>query len=132
MDTKDKLEAGIRGHLEKVAALRKRSEAISLAIQALRSSDEELMDGISIKLPSHTQYRRRADFDSDETVEKALIEILSQPMASNGMSFKALLPAMDDKGITVAAAKLRNILKTSPRVVTLGERDQTRYALKSA
>ena len=116
---RQKLDNQIAAILEKVAGIRKKRDALQMAIDVLRSGDEELA-GYSSAAPK--QVRPTYSYNLAE-VEAVSISFLSQ----GPMKFRELLAAVRDRGHNVSVSGLRKILVTSPSITVEGQRDQTRY-----
>ena len=127
MQARAQLDQAIDGYLEKVALLRKRREAIQLAVDTLRSSDDELRSLIACAPRARgVQEKRVVTFDEDQ-VEKAVIEYLGTHKKA---SYADIAYVLDSAKIQYSAAGLKRVLKTSPHVVSEGTRAYLRWRLK--
>ena len=63
--------------------------------------------------------------------EGAVEDRVLQILATGDYSFPQLRDMLDKESVIYSAAGLRRILKTSPKIVKKGDREQTRYKLAS-
>ena len=126
LKARDRIDAAIQAYLDKVATLRKRREAVSASIDIIRAGDDEIMSLPTLVLKNKTGKPRIVGFD-EGAVEDRVLQIL----ATGDYSFPQLRDMLDKESVIYSAAGLRRILKTSPKIVKKGDREQTRYKLAS-
>jgi len=124
-----RIEDAIEIELAKVAALRKRVDALSIAADVLRCGDDDMIiDALSIRAklkPSATDPKTKTRvLDFDEAVLTGAIEdLLKTPVP-----MVALRRALDSNGVAYSIRGLKEILATHPRITRSGERHLTRFA----
>jgi hypothetical protein len=120
LHARDRIDSAIQGYLDKVAILRKRRDAITGAMDAIRCGDDEIMK-LPTAVPKRTKQMR--DFD-EEAVEKAVCEMLNGRSLSRPEIQAALISA---GSLPFSENGLKRILLTSPRISKTGLRGNTRY-----
>ncbi len=122
---RDKIDSAIQVHLDQVAVLRKRRDALTSAVDVLRCNDYDL-DNVAAALPKKKAHVTSFD---EGSVEAELIGHLRQ----NGRrSFSQIQNMLRDKGTEFSITGLRRILKTSPQISVAGVRASTRYFAREA
>src|SRR5688572_29193533 len=116
LSAKARIDDAIAGYLDKVAALRKRSAAIDSAINILRSGDDELLREAPRAIRTKV-----VDFD-EAKVESRVIEYLR---SSGPLSLRAISNNLINDGLVFSEYGLRRVIKTSPSIKSVGQRDQT-------
>ncbi len=127
LEAKRRIESAINQYLEKVALLRKRSDALQQAINVLRSSDEELASLLPAETPMKAPKSLRVTTFNEEDIERRVTNLLAEGGASN---FPSLEYNLRSQGAVFSKAGLRRILKTGPQFSITGVRDSTRYSLR--
>ena len=125
LSARDRLDNTIAAYLDKVAALRKRREAINTAIEIVRAGDDEIMS-----LPTLVVRKNGKDrvFNFNESeVESRILSMLH----SGEMSRPQIRGVLDSERLVYSISGLNRILKTSPKIKITGARDSTRYQLSS-
>lgn len=125
VEAKRKLEAAMQGYLDKVAVLRKKAEALTAAINVMRSNDSELLaDATRVQTP--IKPKRIVQFN-EQVAEEGLLQIMREkgPLSKPDLILEARM-----HGIQASVAGLVRILKTSPYIEVTGIRESTRYGIK--
>ncbi len=125
MNMKTSLEAAIQGHLDKVAALRKRLDAIRLALDVMRSGDDELlMESPTPIRRNGSRLKRVTDFD-----EVAVESAIKATLRDGPMQLPQIIRYLEGERLEHSRAGVRRILLTSPSIRRTGERDKRQYHL---
>ena len=128
LQARDRIDGAIQAYLDKVAALRKRRDAVTAAINVVRAGDDEIMS-----LPvaaAHKNGRTRMSKFDEAAVERRVLAMLEDPGNEGELSFAQMEKILRDEAVTFSVAGLRRILATSPKIRREGEREYTRYKLR--
>lgn len=123
LDNKKRLESVIEVYQNKIAVVRKRIEALTTAINVLRSSDEEL-EAIVAGLPTKSIIARKYP---DENLSQRIIEYAVDHPNFKTRELKAYFTA---RGISWTSHAIYKTLN-SGKFYKSGERDLTSYKLKT-
>ncbi len=122
---RQRLDNTLTAYLDKVVALWKRRDAVNAAIEIVRAADDEIM-----KLPTlaakNDHKPRVIRFDAG-AVEARVVQVVS----SGETSLPQIRTVLEAETIPYTISGLKAILRTSPKIERLGERDQTRYRLRA-
>lgn len=122
---KERLEHAIAGYLDGVAALRKRLAAIDTAIDVLRSSDDTLLLEAPRQIRQVIEGKKRIINFDEAAVERAALLLL----ADGPLGIADLAARLHAAGHTFSEYGLKRILKTSPAIESIGQREKTKYQL---
>lgn len=122
LNARKQLEAEIETQLEIVARLRKKREALSIAIDVLRTPDLDL-EPLRSKFGATKAAIKRTTSDPKEIENFILTQLKQKHPATK----KEIAKLLEDNGLQCGMSKLREILTTSPHIQKNGERDQTTY-----
>ncbi len=123
MQAKESLQIRLQSVLDQAAGLRKKIEALNLALDVLRSSDTELAD-----LPpasSQSVNSKRVYLEDPELVRTAVSECLGG-LAGHKASKKQLLRYVISQNIECSEYQLTKVLKQ--HFSASGERERTVYS----
>ena len=119
-----RIDDTIQSYLDKVAALRKRRDFISGAIDVIRCGDDEIMTLPTLSVsPTNGRKKRVAVFDEKAVEDRILTLLTEKPLA-----FSQIVAGLD--GLEYSIAGVRRIVQTSPKIAIIGERLRTRYSFK--
>lgn len=128
------IEQAIEGHLQKIAALRKRADALQTAIHVLRSSDQELLDLMpSLPSPPLRFTHKPQPLDRVIKFDEAAVELeLTAYLTATGPhKFQECVDYLRGRGMRFSEYGLRRIIKTGPQFEVNGVRGSTRYSVKT-
>ena len=108
----------IQGYLDKIAALRKRREVLSGAIELIRAGDDEIMKLPVMGSSSKAAKPRVVDFDK-AAVELNVLELLT----SGPMPLCRIRESLDRLSVMYSLTGLKDILNTSPKIKRTGVRE---------
>lgn len=123
IEAKRKIEATMQVYLDKVAVLRKKAEALTAAVNVLRSNDHELLE---MSQQASTKPKRTIKFD-ERVVEEEVVKLLRE---KGPQSKPNILMECRMRGIQATDSGIIRILKTSPDIFITGQRESTRYNAK--
>lgn len=121
VDAKRRMEEQLAMRLHGVAILRKKIEALDVAIGVLRSNEEDF-EGVP-EMMRPPQRKKNVMYFNEETVERFVLEQLK----GGQKSITEICQALDAQGHDYSRLGLKRILATCPQITRMGERDQTRY-----
>lgn len=122
---KAELEEAIQVQLNKVAILRKRHDALTMALEVLRSSDSELMTAMPDLSKVGNHKRPSLSKINEDEIEGAIIRVLP----GNKLTKRDLMEVLNGQGMLYSMSALDRVLKTSPHIQRVGERQRTAYVM---
>lgn len=124
LETRNKLDNALQALTDKMAIIRKRRDALQTAIDVMRSSDdevEELLRNVKPRyLPKHV--------DDDSTVENTILSLLQ----AGPMDSEAIRESLFRLNVKCTENKVKMLLRTSPSIERIGERNYSRYKVRNA
>ena len=129
ISARERIDAAIQAYLDKVAALRKRREVITAAMDLVRSGDDEILNlPVVIKNGNDPHKPKRILAFDEVQVEQAVLDILR----SGEATYSRIASRLRTQSLEFSDAGLRRILKTCPHITQLGERGRTRFAVSNS
>jgi len=119
-----RIDDTIQSYLDKVAALRKRRDFISGAIDVIRCGDDEIMTLPTLSVSSTNGHKKRVTVFDEKAVEDRILTLLTEKT----LTFSQIVAGLE--GLEYSMAGVKRIVQTSPKIAITGERERTRYSLK--